>query len=63
MYIQRIDKNIVYHWKHGIPSDDYKQLNKLVVDIFIFRKLDEWLISMYHNNYHLEKKIIYKFFN
>ena len=47
---------ICYHWKHGInypttiPSDS--QIPP-VIDIFIFRRLEEWLVSMSKNPYHL----------
>ena len=56
VYSQKIRrKKIVYHWKHGIPSDDYKRIDEKVVDIFIFRNLEDWLISFSQNIYHLEK--------
>lgn len=45
---------IVFHWKHGVPNDDAKCLDERVVDIFVFRELNSWLCSMFHNNYHLE---------
>ena len=59
VYVERYDKNICYHWKHGIPRSDVKKLNDRVIDIFIFRELNNWLISMskntyllhYHNNF------------
>jgi hypothetical protein len=45
---------ITYHWKHGVPSSDYKQLDDhRVVDIFIFRKLENWLVSTWKEPYHL----------
>ena len=40
---------ICYHWKHGAPTD----LIQPVIDIFIFRRLEEWLVSMSKNPYHL----------
>ena len=46
--------NKIYHWKHGIPTDDYKELDKKVVDLFIFRNLEDWLISFFNNPYHLD---------
>ena len=55
-YVQKIEKNIVHHWKHGIPNDDIKLLNDKVVDIFLFRNLEEWLQSIYKNPYHLQPK-------
>jgi hypothetical protein len=54
-YVGIIKQNIFYHWKHGIPREDVKLLNDEVIDIFIFRTLEEWLISMYHNVYHLKR--------
>lgn len=54
IYEQKIDKNIIYHWKHGIPRNDFKLLNDKVIDIFIFRPLEEWLTSMYMNVFHLK---------
>ena len=58
VYSHRRDNktNIIYHWKHRIPDDDYKHIrNKKVIDIFIFRELDGWLASMNKNVYHLKK--------
>lgn len=54
VYEQSIDGNICYHWKHGIPRKDYKLLDDKVIDVFIFRSLNEWLVSMYYNPYHIE---------
>jgi hypothetical protein len=54
-YVQKQEENIVYHWKHGVPSEDYKKLDEMVVDLFIFRNLEDWLISFSQNNYHLKK--------
>jgi hypothetical protein len=49
-------KNEFSYWKHGIPNTNLKILGyKKVIDIFIFRNLEEWLISMHVNNYHLVK--------
>ena len=47
--------NRVKFWKHGVPKYN-KQLDDRVIDIFIFRNLDDWLVSMFKNPYHLEKK-------
>ncbi len=52
---ENIKNNVVYNWKHGVPSSDYKKLNEKVVDLFLFRNLNDWLISMYKNPYHLTK--------
>ena len=42
------------YWKHGVPPP--KNFNERVVEIFIFRDLLSWLVSMYHTPYHLKKK-------
>ena len=54
-YVNTINKRVVTHWKHDVPTDDYKKLDEKVVDIFIFRNLDTWLISMFKNPYELKK--------
>jgi len=54
-YVEITKQKICYHWKHGIPREDVKLLNDKVIDIFIFRTLEEWLISMYHNVYQLKR--------
>ena len=54
-YAHKIIGKTVYHWKHGVPSVDYKKLDKNVVDIFIFRNLEDWLVSFSKNPYHLKK--------
>ena len=55
-YSNKIDKRVITHWKHGVPNDDYKKLDEKVVDIFIFRNLDTWLISMFKNPYELKSE-------
>lgn len=52
-YDQTVKGKRVYHWKHGVPSNDYKELDKDVIDLFVFRSLDDWLISMFKNPYEL----------
>lgn len=53
-YVHTADASGVhYHWKHGVPTPDYKLLDDRVVDIFIFRKLEEWLVSTWKQPYHL----------
>lgn len=52
--------NVIRNWKHGVPMDRYKQLDTTsvdpkVVDIFIFRELESWLVSMFKNPYELVK--------
>jgi hypothetical protein len=51
---KKID-NTIYHWKHSIPSADVKKINERVIDVCIFRNLEDWLISMYHNPYHMKR--------
>ena len=53
-YVDTIKNNVISHWKHGVPNDDYKNLDEKVVDLFIFRNLDDWLISMFYNPYELQ---------
>ena len=57
VYDQKAKRNgrIFYQWKHGVPTDDYKNLDVKVVDLFVFRNLEDWLISFYKNPYHVEK--------
>lgn len=54
-YVHKINERVISHWKHGVPNDDYKKLDEKVVDLFIFRNLDTWLISMFKNPYELKK--------
>jgi hypothetical protein len=56
------EKKTVYHWKHGVPSKDYKELDEKAVDLFIFRNLDDWLISFSQNHYHLKEHNNFKDF-
>lgn len=55
VYDHKITGKTVRHWKHGVPIGDYKKLNERVVDLFIFRNLDDWLLSMFNNPYELQK--------
>jgi hypothetical protein len=59
---EKISNTTMYHWKHGVPCVDYKELDKQVVDLFIFRNLDDWLISFSENPYHLIKHNNFKYF-
>jgi hypothetical protein len=61
-YSQKITGKTVYHWKHGVPSVDYKELDEKVVDLFIFKNLEDWLISFSVNSYHLKKHNNFKDF-
>jgi hypothetical protein len=40
-------------WRHGYPSKKTKLIAGKVINIFIIRDLDDWLISMYHTPYYL----------
>jgi hypothetical protein len=43
------NKQVLY-WKHGAPQDEQKKLDDKVIDIFIFRELTSWLVSMHSND-------------
>ena len=45
--------NNFFHWKHAIPKPEVKNVDTKVVDLFIFRNLEDWLVSMYKNPYNL----------
>ena len=64
IYVQNknIKTQMVYNWKHGAPSDDYKKLNEKVIDLFIFRNLEDWLVSFSFNNYHIKPSKNFKDF-
>lgn len=54
-YVQDNESNkICRYWKHGIPDKTVKLKNERVVDIFIIRDLESWLISFWKNPYLLE---------
>ena len=55
VYVQEKKKRVCFHWKHGVPDGSVKQKDNCVVDIFIFRKLDDWLVSCWKNPYHLKR--------
>lgn len=55
-YVHEINGRIVSHWKHGVPNNNYKNLDENVVDLFIFRNLDTWLMSMFKNPYELKRE-------
>jgi hypothetical protein len=42
-------KKLNFVWKHGYPHDYLKLLNEKVINIFIIRDLEEWLVSMFNN--------------
>ena len=52
-YRDTLKNGHILHWAHGIPDPDVKKLDDRVIDIFIFRNLDSWLISMFKNPYEL----------
>jgi glycosyltransferase involved in cell wall biosynthesis len=45
---------ICYNWKHGIPTNEFKNIKPRVIDIIVFRKLDKWLVSMFKNSHSLK---------
>ena len=55
LFEHEVKKKVCYYWKHGIPCNSIKQNADLVVDLFIIRDLDSWLVSMFYNTYHLNK--------
>lgn len=61
-HVDKKEKNIIYHWKHGVPDNSIKNIDERVIDIFIFRKLNSWLVSMFHTPYELKKKDDFKDF-
>lgn len=61
-YSQTMKENTLYHWKHGVPSIDYKELDEKVVDLFIFRNLEDWLKSFSKNPHHLKRRKNFKDF-
>jgi hypothetical protein len=61
-YSQKTTGKIVYHWKHGVPSVDYKKLDEKVIDLFIFRNLEDWLISCSISPHHQKKHNNFKDF-
>ena len=62
-YVHEISGQVISHWKHGVPNNNYKKLDEKVVDLFIFRNLDAWLISMFKNPYELNKSVFNNDFN
>ena len=54
VYVNGISENF-FHWKHSIPQTEVKNVDAKVVDLFIFRNLDDWLVSMYKNPYNLNR--------
>lgn len=52
-YRDRLLNGRILHWAHGVPESEVKTLNDKVVDVFVFRDLEPWLISMFKNPYEL----------
>lgn len=48
------NNGLLKFWKHGAPDKNVKLLDDRVIDIFIFRDLNEWLVSMFKNPWHLK---------
>lgn len=55
VYDGKVEDNTIHHWKHAIPRADVKDVNHKVIDLFIFRNLEDWLVSMYKNPYHIKR--------
>jgi len=49
-----LNTSICYFWKHGFPDISLENIDTDIVNIFIFRNLRKWLVSMYHNPYCLD---------
>ena len=67
VFSDHIDLNtsIIYYWKHGYPDKNFKESDDLVIDIFIVRSLEKWIISMFNNPYCLDfgnKKRSFEYF-
>lgn len=67
VFDNHIDFNtsVVYYWKHGYPDIELKKADDTVIDIFIIRSLEKWIVSMFHNPYGLDfedKSINFEFF-
>ena len=45
--------NLQLLWKHGFPGPELKLIGKNVINFFIIRDLDSWLITTYHKPHHL----------
>jgi len=59
---QKQENNIVSFWKHGAPDNEIKKLYPKIVDIFIVRDLNKWLVSMFYNPYSLTRVFNFKHF-
>lgn len=45
--------NLQLLWKHDFPSPALKFIGKSVINFFIIRDLDSWLVTTYHKPHHL----------
>jgi len=52
---QKVVQEKKYYWKHGVPDQAIKTLYPGIIDVFVIRNLNEWLVSMFQNPYHLKK--------
>ena len=71
VYVQEnLSASLCKNWKHGVPVHNKEIVGTSeaaccrddVVDIFIFRDLKEWLVSMYHNPFEMESSSDFKYF-
>jgi hypothetical protein len=51
-----VKSNKFYFWKHDIPQNDIDCFSNNTIKIFIFRKLEPWLVSMFNNPYQIRFK-------
>lgn len=54
-----MDISLIKDWKHEVPIN---KPNKDIIDIFIIRKLEPWLVSFYNNQWNLEPQRNFKTF-
>ena len=54
-----MDISLIKYWKHEVPIN---KPNKDIIDIFIIRKLEPWLVSFYNNQWNLEPQSDFKRF-
>ena len=50
-----IIKRDVFYWKHAIPNPLIKEEYPGIIDFFVVRNLNNWLVSMFKNVYHLKR--------
>lgn len=50
--------NVVTGWKHGEPTTEYKDMfpNTKIINIFVVREIESWLVSFFKNPYHVIRK-------